>query len=263
MQFCLALLGLPRSPIFLREWRSLRRVLTDWRLWLGLRFPRDSRAWGVPALVWCIFVPYACAWMLRVLDSSLRPGGLQTLREIPGLIHPVHMCVLVTGLYAAIICIAVMAPAITREREQRTWDALRTTRTGPHEIVVGLLAARIGPVVLAFLLVAATWVLLLPHYAPMFDSVLPLRGGVAAIAAYSLLMVLGMTSVGLIATGCSVVARRTGPAVVAAMSISILAAALALVLGLTLPPDARPWAAAVLPVLGTLGYVIAIRQLRS
>src|SRR5947209_13606814 len=69
-----ALVGLPRNAVLRRELRGWRRSSRDWRLWLGLRQPRELREWGLFAVVGFASAPYlvwASVAALRRYDPTV------------------------------------------------------------------------------------------------------------------------------------------------------------------------------------------------
>lgn len=259
--FLRALLGLPHNPLALREWRGLAHQARDWRLWLGLRIPKDARGWGVPAIVWFALAPYIVLGALR-LANRISPGTFQHPPQ-PGLpqVDALGLCMGLLSLYGALIAIGLMAPVITRERERETWESLRSTTTTGHEIVLGLVAGRLGPILAALAAVGLAWILLRPHYAPLFQPLAPFTLDARQVGLLVLLSCAVCLALGLLATATSACCRSTGMAVVAATAGALVLGALGVVAALSPLPDAYPALHAGLAVVGVGCYWLAVRNL--
>ncbi len=218
-----ALAELPENAIARREWRALGHQSRDWRLWLGLRLPKDARGWGLPAIVWCAVIPYALWGIARIAIPWVEKqvGPLSTAQAL-GIPDALMLCCSLVGLYLALISVALMATAVTREREQETWESLRTTAASSDDILLGLLAGRLGPPLLGFLLVGVFWVATLGHTTELLSRYLPTRMDGPALGWLVLESVLMALSLGLVATAISTRCRRSGVAVVASTGASIL-----------------------------------------
>lgn len=216
--FLAALRGLPDNPIARREWRSLRHELRDWRVWLYVRQPRDARGWALRALAWCALLPYA-------LWAAL--AGLERWRsmwlDLPRFLDLVLLCFALVGLYLSLMSAAVMAPSIVRERERETWEALRSTATGPHELLLGLLLGRLAPLLASFLAVGMVWSYSRPHYAPLLQSYAPVRSSGPQIALLVWELALVAAGAGSLSLAASAWCRKGGTAnAVAAADVLLL-----------------------------------------
>src|SRR5262249_50059483 len=143
------LLGLADNPLARREWGGVVRQSRDWRLLVGPRGPPGARGWGPPAGPRCCILPLRLAFLRpRVRGWPPPPWGYLPAADMPDVLL---MSFGLVGLYLCLIAVALMAPAIAREREKETWEILRATVASPREIVVGLLAGRLGPVLAGYL----------------------------------------------------------------------------------------------------------------
>jgi len=261
--FARALRDLPRNPLALREWRALGHQARDWRLWLGLRVPKDARGWGVPAIVWFALAPYIVIGALH-LANRISPGTFRYPPD-PGIpsIDALALCMGLLTIYVALIAVGLMAPAITRERERDTWESLRATTASAHDIVLGLLAGRLGPVIAALVAVGAAWVTLRPHYAPLLQPLAPFTLDAGRTALLVSLAAAAAVGLGTLATAASARCRATPTALVVA-STGILALAgvtlVAALSGLAEVPSVLLGTAAAL----TLGsYLVAVRGVEA
>jgi hypothetical protein len=262
--FRAALRGLPENPLVRREWSGLVRQMRDWRLWCGFRLPRDARGWGLPAVAWCALLPYGIWVTLRLLIPYIErrfPGYAVPSSE---LLDVMSISVLLLGLYVSVLAAALMAPAVTRERERETWEGLRSALASPHEIVLGLLVGRLGPLLASFLAVGLFWTLARPHYTPLLQPYGPFRLDAPQLAAAVWVIAAVAAAWGALATVVSASCRSSAQAVV----LSIFAgAAFVGVVGLLaagVPERARPGAVLLLS-LGTAiaAYTLAVRRLES
>lgn len=162
--FLAALRTLPDNPILRREWRSLGRELGDWRIWLYLRQPRDARGWALRAVAWCALLPYALCAVLAASHSWLRQYS-----SLPLQIGVLQFSFVLVGFYLCLMSAGVMASGISRERERETWEALRTTASLSHELLLGLLVGRLVPLLVVFLAVGLVWSYTRSHYAPLLQ----------------------------------------------------------------------------------------------
>ncbi len=212
--FLKALQGLPENPLARREWRGLQHQARDWRLWLGFRLPKDARGWGLPAILWFCIAPYV-VWGALSIGHRVSPE-LFRYPPAPGIpyVDIVALCLVLLGVYTSLISIAVMAPAITRERERETWEAVRVSVSSPHEILLGLLAGRVGPILLAHFAAGLFWVLARPHYAPLLQPLSPITLDQPAIALLVWETGVAALAFGCMATAFSVYSRTTGLALV-------------------------------------------------
>lgn len=218
--FLAAVRGLPDNPLARREWRGLLRQSRDWRLWVGIRLPADARGWGMPSLALCCLLPYFLGFLLGVLHRVLPAQyGFLPPREMPDILAISFGLV---GLYLSLITIALLAPALSRERERETWDALRSTITSPHEILVGLLVGRAGPVFATYLLVSLVWVATRSTYVPLFAPHAPFRLGYLALA----VLLAELAAIGIAVAGISLAAsaahRSSGRAVLTSLTASLV-----------------------------------------
>lgn len=228
---------------------------------MGLRLPKDARGWGMPAILWFCLAPYI---VLGALSTGARFFPEVFLyAEHPGI--PVFdilaLCQVLLGIYVAMISMVVMAPAITRERERETWETLRVSVSSPHEILLGLLVGRVGPILGSQLIAGLLWVLLRPHYAPLLQPYSPFRLEAPALALLVWEILIGSLSLACLATAFSVYCRTTGLALVLSASGFLLWAGL-LIAGILVAPLPGPlffllWS------LGTAGaaYSLAARGL--
>lgn len=190
--FLAALAGLPDNPVARREWRGLGHQLADWRFWCYLRRPRSMVAWAVRALLWCLPAPYLVLAILAALYRFGQPYFIQPQQyDLAG-----NAFVLV-GLAASFIAAALMSASIGVERQKETWQSLRVAVRSPHAILVGLLAGRLGPVLVALLVSGMFWTALRPDYAPRLQPYAPV------LLSQSQIAVLVWEAAGLtIAAGC-------------------------------------------------------------
>lgn len=204
--FLEALRRLPDNPILRREWRSLAHELRDWRVWLYLRQPRDARGWAVRALAWCALLPYA----LWAALARLPAGLLAAVGR--GYVDLLLLCYALVGLYLCLLAAAVMAGSIVRERERETWEALRTTGTSCHELLLGLLCGRLLPVFVIYLAAGMVWSYARPHYAPLLQRYAPVFASGPQIALLVWEWALLGAGAGTLALAISAHARRMAPA---------------------------------------------------
>jgi len=252
-----ALLSLRDNPIASREWRGLVHQSRDWRLWVGLRIPKDARGWGLPAVAWFCIVPYvlwaALASLYRFTGISMR--GLPS--EFPDLLF---LCFAICSVYACMIAVALMAPAVTRERERETWETLRATVTSRDEIALGLLVGRLGPVLLALAATWLFWALARPHYAPLLQPYAPFRLNLPQIALVAAENVAVTLALGTMALAMSARFRTSGMAIVASAAGALVFCFLIALA--TLFSSAGPVAILGLSVLVTgISYQVAVAKL--
>jgi hypothetical protein len=217
--FLSAVLRLPDNPLALREWRGLQHQARDWRLWLGLRIPKDARGWGLPAIAWFFLAPYI-VWGALSLGRRVAPAYF----DFTGgpTVDILALCFGMLALYPAVAAAALMAGAVSRERERETWDALRSTMASPDDILVGLLAGRLGPVLLSYGAVGAFWIAALPHYAPLMRSFTPFTWSAAQLAMVVAASLALCAAVGTLSLAASVALRQTGAATTVSMVAAIL-----------------------------------------
>lgn len=229
---------------------------------MGLRVPKDTRGWGVPAIVWFCLAPYFALGALLV-GRRVYPPAFE-LTPTPGIpyIDVLALCYTLLGVYVVLISIAIMAPAITRERERETWESLRITVSSRHEILLGLVYGRLAPILAAHLLAGALWVLLRPHYAPLFQRLSPFTLDSGRLALLVGEVFVAALAAGLMATACSVYSKSTGVAVVLSAAGFLLSTAISIFLVLAAPVSAPLalllWNAA----LGAGSYALAARGLK-
>ena len=260
--FLQAVRALPENALARREWRGFVHQARDWRLWLGLRVPKDARGWGLPSVVWFCLVPYV-VWISLSLAARIVPqyftyppqAGMPTIDILA-------LCVGVLGLYVCLIAVALMAPSITREREKETWDTLRTTVASPHDILLGLTVGRLGPVLAAYLAVGLFWVVARPHYAPLLQPYSPFRLDPLQLALLVVQVSCATVAIGLVALAASARCRSTTLAVVVSVGVALLCGG-TLVLSLAslqdLPGPAPTLAVTVATAVAA--YVTAFRAL--
>jgi ABC-type transport system involved in multi-copper enzyme maturation permease subunit len=152
------------NPIVRRELHGFGHRLRDWRLWIGLRLPREPREWGLPAITWFALAPYI-QWVLLLALGRFSPSLLQYAG--PGDIFALFLLGL--GFYACAVATVIGATTITREREQVTWEQVAVTPMTTAELVLGYWLARALPLVLGVLVSLSVWVLLYPHYMPLLE----------------------------------------------------------------------------------------------
>lgn len=182
--FLAALDGLPDNPVARRELRGLSRQLADWRFWCYLQGPRSATAWAVRAVAWCAPAPYlfwafftVCRLFWRSLSIDLSATNV------------LGVSFLLIGVSVAVIAAAIMSPSLASEREKETWGALRSALSSRHEILLGLLAGRVAPVLAAFLAAGMFWTWARPHYAPGLH---PYSPGLLSDGAIALLVCLAL-----------------------------------------------------------------------
>jgi len=128
------------------DWREnpiLRRELL-----FRLR-PQPSHRTVIVLVVVLVFIAVALLYWAAL--ESMR--GYEAYRELLTVILVIETLLVAGGAPAA------TANAISREREQRTWDLLTITLLKPHEVVLGKLLGRTIPLLL-FLLLGAPMMLL-------------------------------------------------------------------------------------------------------
>ncbi len=128
------------------DWREnplLRRELL-----LRLR-PQPSHRAVIILVVVLVFIAVALLYWAALESMS----GYQTYRELIITTLVIETLLVVGGAPAA------TANAVSREREQRTWDLVTITLLKPHEVVLGKLLGRMIPLLL-FLLLGAPMMLL-------------------------------------------------------------------------------------------------------
>lgn len=246
--FLAALRHLPDNPILRREWRSLAHELRDWRVWLYLRQPRDARGWAVRALSWCALLPYALWAALKVLPAGvLPPAGGRWYFDL------LLLCYALVGFYLCLLATAVMAGSIVRERERETWEALRTTGTSYHDLLLGLLCGRLLPVLGTFLAAGMVWSYARPQYAPLLQRYAPVFASGPQIALLAWEWAFLGSGAGTLALAVSARARRmTAANAWAAASVSFWVGVLLALL--VIVPGAP---AAAIFLLGNLVMVVA------
>jgi hypothetical protein len=182
----------------------------------------------------------------------------------PGIpyIDVLALCFALLGLYVVLISIAIMAPAVTRERERETWESLRLSVSSPHEILVGLMAGRLGPILAAHLGAGLFWVIARPNYAPLLQRLSPvtLSGPTIALLVWEIFV--AAVAGGLMALAFSVYSKTSGLALVLSSAGFLLSLAATLVL-IWVTPASGPltvvvWNGAV----GVSAYLLALRGLR-
>jgi hypothetical protein len=250
------------NPLARREWRALAHQGRDWRLWVGLRMPKDVRGWGLPAVVWFCLAPYV-VWAALAAGHRVAPQYFTYRGPYGPTVDVLALCLALLGVYVCLVAVALMAPALAREREKETWDALRTTVTSPREIVFGLMAGRLAPLLAAYLAAGLFWVLARPHYAPLLQPHAPFlldRLQVALLVAETAALAL---AAGALATAASAWCRTTGKAVVLSVTAVLLLGVL-LGLGLALsPPRLWPAVALLVPLAATAAAVtLAVRRVQ-
>lgn len=232
------------NPIVAREWRGFLPGLRDWRLWVGLRLPRQAREWGLPAISWYVIAPYV-QWVLLVLifrfdpwmRSSITPGGIFGI-FIAGL-----------GCYACGAAAAIGAATVTRERERGTWDQLAVTPLTRWEIVVGYWIAGAMPLALGVAVSAAGWVLLYPHYLGLLEALGSFELRQEELLRYGALLIARVLAFTAIGIALSAVCARTAVATASAVAVAalVLVAETGVVHGVA---KVGEWGALLLPLFG-------------
>jgi ABC-2 family transporter protein len=156
------------NPIVRRELHGFGHRLRDWRLWVGIRLPREPREWGLPAITWFALAPYI-QWVLLLALERFNPSLMRYAD--PGTIFGVF--VLGLGFYACAVAVVIGATTVTREREQATWEQVAVTPMTTAELVLGYWISRALPLGLGVLVSLSTWVLLYPHYMPLLERLGP------------------------------------------------------------------------------------------
>jgi hypothetical protein len=210
------------NPIVRRELRGFGHRLRDWRLWVGLRLPREPREWGLPAITWFALAPYI-QWVLLLALWRFSPSLRQYVD--PGGIFEVFLFGL--GLYACAVATVIGATAVTREREQGTWEQVAITPMTTVELLLGYWLSRAIPLGLGVLVSLLTWLLLYPHYVSLLERLGPfdfsqkdlLLGGL-----YLLVELLFLSALGLMfSTFCRSSAAATTLALTGAVVIGLFA----------------------------------------
>jgi ABC-type transport system involved in multi-copper enzyme maturation permease subunit len=207
-------MSLFQNPIVLRELRGFRYQLRDWRLWVGLRIPREAREWGLPSLVWLSTLPYAC-WALLSLMHRIAPRDAQILT-----LHAVDffaIIVLVLSLYTWGISTVIGATCIAREREQETWEQVLATPVTNTEMVVGYWLARALPLVLGVGTSVGIWVLLYPQYRELLKPLGAFTLSQRDIMGYGAQLLIRVVAFSAMGVTCSMFCRRQPQAVAVAL----------------------------------------------
>jgi ABC-type transport system involved in multi-copper enzyme maturation permease subunit len=126
--------------------------MTSWRenpllrreLLYRLRPLPSQRGLLLVVAVLCLLAVALAYW--AGLDAYIRYRGLQGYRDLLIITLVVETLLVCAGAPAA------TANAVSREREQRTWDLLTITLLNPHEIVLGKLVGRALPLLLVLVL---------------------------------------------------------------------------------------------------------------
>ena len=221
-----ALKRLRDNPILWREWRGLAHQSRDWRLWVGLRVPKDARGWGVPAVAWFLPAPYFTWWAVR-FTAWISPTAFPFPPPSGTIVIDILALVMaMCAVYVCLIAVGVMAPTISRERERLTWDILRSATASPHDIALGLLVGRLAPVIVAWLAAGAFWVLARPHYAGLLVRTSQFRFDRAEVALLVLLSGVLGCAVGTLALAASAWCGRTALAILLSVVALVLLFAL-------------------------------------
>jgi ABC-2 family transporter protein len=152
------------NPIVRRELHGFGHRLRDWRLWIGLRLPREPREWGLPAITWFALAPYI-QWVLLVALGRFSPSLLQYAD--PGTIFEFFLLGL--GTYACAVATVIGATTVTHERELATWEQVAVTPMTTAELVLGYWLSRALPLGLGVVMSLLVWVVLYPHYMPLLE----------------------------------------------------------------------------------------------
>jgi hypothetical protein len=210
------------NPIVRRELRGFGHRLRDWRLWIGLRLPREPREWGLPAITWFALAPYI-QWVLLLALRRLSPSLKQYVD--PGAIFEIFLFGL--GLYACAVATVIGATAVTREREHRTWEQVAITPMTTVELLLGYWLSRAIPLGLGALVSLLTWVLLYPHYVSLLAQMGPFdfsQRDLMFFGLYFLLELLFLNALGLMfSTFCRSSAAAATLAVFGAVVIDLFA----------------------------------------
>lgn len=167
--FWRAVLRLRENPLVQREWRGLCLQMRDWRLWAGLRVPRDARGWGVPAIAWFILGPY----ILWATLSPIRRLSPADFSEVARSIDTFSIVVGMLALYLLLVSAQLCGMGFLRERRAATWDLLRLSPLSNDDLLLGLVVGRLAPVLASGSLVGLGYALLRPHYANLLQDLAP------------------------------------------------------------------------------------------
>jgi hypothetical protein len=155
------------NPLARREWRSLARLCRNPRFWLNLPIEKSPLELGVGMVAWYALLPYAVWLMLIVLTHLV---GRRVLPVLPDMLS---LAMLPTGLHVALVPIPLLAPTLSQARAAGEWAKLRALAPRPVDMLLGLLAGRLGPVLATYLGVGLFWVLARPHYAALLQPYCP------------------------------------------------------------------------------------------
>ncbi|MCC2669155.1 MAG: hypothetical protein K0Q72_1626 [Armatimonadetes bacterium] len=163
--FLAALRTLPQNPLLQREWRAF---VHDLRAGPLFRRPRTVRAWVIPAVASGAVLPYG-VWLLVTLAYQAAPVAASLLRELDTL----GAFQVWSGVLQSLLALLLVAPTIAGERERRTWEGLRTAGLSSHELLLGSLVGRLGPLLAGSLVCGLLWMALRSHYAPLLQPYSP------------------------------------------------------------------------------------------
>ncbi len=217
----------------------------------------------MPAISWFFLAPYVI-YAVLIAGHRFFPDFFAYTTTYPDLtVDIVALCFVLLGVYIAIISLALMATSIASERAAGTWDALAASVFSDHDLLLGFLVGRLGPVLAAFAAVGGTWVAARPHYAPLLQSVSPVTLTGAQIALLVLDLSFISLAIGAVAMAVSVYSRDAGRAVIVSLAASLVIALLCAVPWMIInrPPDG--WAIIPLAAVVTVtGYATAVRGVR-
>jgi hypothetical protein len=241
------------NPIAVREWRVLRRRALDWRIWVGVRWPLDPMVWGAPVVLTYALAPYAL-WLVLLLLRRLHllPGGRLPLDAL-------FVLALVFWCYVVSVSLVLGATAVTREREQRTWDQILITPLTGRQRAAGLLWGRLGPVWASLLLTFSIWWLLYPHFAALLTSVMgsgPSRGLLLAGTLTTLALSAFAGEIGLLASARA--ARSTTAAVTGAIGFVLVVCLLSMIGPVPFVGYLSGYVRAGAGYLASLGTILAV-----
>jgi ABC-type transport system involved in multi-copper enzyme maturation permease subunit len=201
------------NPIMEREWRGFLPRLRDWRLWIGVRLPRQPREWGLPAISWYLLAPYV-QWVILILLFRIDPWMKAFIT--PGGIFGIFIAGL--GWYACGVAAAIGAATVTRERERGTWDQLAVTPLSRWDLVVGYWLAGALPLALGIGISVAGWVLLYPHYLSLLEALGTFETRQEDLLRYGILLLARVVALTALGIALSAACARTTVATAAAVA---------------------------------------------
>lgn len=215
----------------------------------------------MPAVAWFCIAPYV-VWAALSVGHRFAPETF-SYPPPPGIpsIDILALCFVLLGAYVGLISIAVMAPAIARERERETWETLRVSVSSRHDILLGLLVGRVGPILAAHFLAGLFWVLTRSHYASLLQRYSPFWLEQPALALLVWETLIAAFGLGCMAMAFSTYCRTTGLALVFSAAGFLLWTG-TLVAAILVIPVSGPFIVLVWSVgLAILSYALAARGL--